>query len=153
MITPRGNRFGFVITVLLFVAVTSIAATAVLADATIVLREQHPVEGEAVEVFLQDTAGTGIPGADVIVTYRPGSSVEKTEPVGVTNDSGRIMWTPSTAGIVAVKANWEEQSASINVSVRFRSAPWLGVVIMILAGLLLVGGSAVRIGRVLRSTD
>ena len=146
MIARRRNHFRHLVGVLSIVAATSIVAVSAHADATIVLRQQHPVEGEAVEVFLQDGSGVGVPGADVSVTYRPGSSVEKTEVVGTTNDSGRIMWTPSTAGIASINMSWGEESASINVSVRFSSAPWLGLVIMILAGLLLVGGSAVRIG-------
>lgn len=153
MIPHRAHRSRCVLGAVIVVAVMSIAADSARADVTIILREEHPIEGGEAEISIQDDTGTGIADAEVRVTYRPGSSVEKTETVGVTNESGRIMWTPSMAGIATIDASWGEEAASLNVSIRFSSVPVLGVIIMILAGLLLVGGSVIRIGRVLRATE
>ena len=94
-----------------------------------------------------------VSGAKVAVTYRPGSSVELTEEVGTTGPGGRLVWTPTTAGIALISATWDGGETSTNISVKFASVPAGGLIIMILAGLLLVGGSAVRIIRVMKSPD
>jgi hypothetical protein len=122
-----------------------------VASADVVLREKYPTEGESTELFIQADDGSPVSGAAVTATYRPGSSVEAVEEVGTTGPSGRLAWTPQTAGIVSVNAVWEDGSTSSNISVRFASAPAGGILIMIVAGLLLVGGSIVRITRVLRT--
>ena len=116
------------------------------------------MEGEKTELYIQDDAGNPVAGADVSATYRPGSSVEETVSIGVTGKSGRILWFPAAAGIVTLAAAWtsaegDTVTTSTNISVKFKSTPAGGIVIMLLAGLLLVGGSAVRILRVLRSGE
>jgi hypothetical protein len=124
------------------------------ASADIVLRTQHPTEGESTDIFVQGDDGAPVSDAMVTVTYRPGSSVELTDTLGTTGASGRLNWTPVTAGIAAINATWgEESNTSVNVSVKFAGTPIGGVLIMIFAGLLLVGGSVVRIIRVMRSPD
>jgi hypothetical protein len=133
-----------------------ISASTALADSSIVLRNLYPVEGERTELYIQDDEGNSVPGAEITATYRPGSSVENTSIVGSTGKSGRITWIPATAGIVTLSASWESATGdtvttSANVSVRFSSTPAGGLIIMVLAGLLLVGGSVVRILRVVRS--
>ncbi len=127
-------------------------------ESSIVLRTQYPVQGERTELYIQDDEGNPVTGAEVDVTYRPGSSVEETAAVGVTGKSGRIIWYPAAAGIVTLTASWRSEggdtvTTSANFSVKFASTPVGGVVIMLLAGLLLVGGSVVRILRVLRSGE
>ncbi len=125
------------------------------ADASIVLRSQYPVEGERTELFIQSDEGAPVANAAVLVTYRPGSSVEQTEEIGVTSEDGRIGWSPTLAGIVTINASWEHDGATIststNVAVKFASAPLLGIAIMIIAGFLLVGGSVVRVFRMMKS--
>lgn len=125
---------------------------------SIILRAQFPIEGERTELYIQDDTGGPVPGASVRATYRPGSSVEEISEIGITGKSGRVNWTPAIAGIVTLAATWstaagDTVTASANVSVKFRSTPAGGILIMLLAGLLLVGGSAVRILRVLRSGE
>ena len=123
-------------------------------SAEIILRQKYPMQGKTTEVFVQADDGAPVSGALVTVTYRPGSSVEATDTIGTTGASGRLRWTPETAGIAGINAAWADGGAtSTNVSVRFSGVPLGGVVIMLLAGLLLVGGSAVRIARVLKSPD
>ena len=128
-------------------------ALAAPASGDIVLRQKYPTEGSATQVFVQSESGTPVTGAAVTVTYRPGRSVEATEEIGMSGAGGRLTWTPTTAGIAALKATWEGGEASTNVSVKFAGVPAGGVIIMILAGTLLVGGSIIRIMRVLRSVD
>lgn len=142
---------------ILFLAIV-IAALPAFAENSIVLRTQFPTEGERIELFVQDETGGPVAGARVKATYRPGSSVEDTTSVGTTRSNGRIVWVPVAAGIVTLSATWEANdgetvSTTTNVSVKFRSTPIGGLAIMFLAGLLLVGGSAVRILRVLRSGE
>jgi hypothetical protein len=126
-------------------------ALASTAGAEIVLRQKYPTQGASTELFVQDDDGAPVSGAAVTVTYRPGSSVEASDTIGTTGTGGRIAWTPSTAGIASLQASWEGGSSTTNVSVRFASVPRGGVLIMILAGLLLVGGSIVRITRVIKT--
>jgi len=130
-----------------------VATLAPAAAADIVLRQKYPTEGAVTQVFVQNEDGSPVPGADVTVTYRPGSSVSHTEEVGVTGEGGRIEWTPATAGIAALHAKWEGGESSTNVSVKFAHVPAGGIIIMLLAGVLLVGGSVVRIMRVLKSPN
>jgi hypothetical protein len=139
---------GFLSAVLVIIIVSLLASAA---TADVVLREKYPTEGENTELFIQADDGTPVSGAAVTVVYRPGSSVEATEAVGTTGPSGRLAWTPQTAGIASVNAVWDGGDTSANVSVKFGGAPAGGLIIMVLAGLLLVGGSVVRIMRVLRT--
>ncbi len=129
------------------------SALALPAAGEIVLRQKYPTQGNETQVFVQDDGGAPVSGAKVTVTYRPGSSVEETLEIGVTGAGGRLEWTPSAAGIATLNAHWEGGSTSTNVSVKFAGIPAGGLIIMILAGLLLLGGSVVRIARVLRSAD
>jgi hypothetical protein len=89
----------------------------------------------------------------VSVTYRPGSSVSRTEDIGVTGEGGRVEWTPHLAGIATLNATWDGGTSTTNVSVRFAHTPLGGVAIMLLAGLLLVGGSVVRIMRIMKAPE
>ena len=136
----------------IWVTVTAISVTTVsTAAADVVLREKYPTRGVSTELFIQDDAGAPVSSASVSVTYRPGSSVEAVESIGVTGPSGRIVWNPSTAGIAELLAEWDGGSSNANVSVKFASPPVGGILIMIFAGLLLIAGSAVQITRMLKS--
>ena len=127
------------------------SALALPAAGEIVLRQKYPTQGNETQVFVQDDGGIPVSGAKVTVTYRPGSSVEETLEIGMTTAGGRLEWTPDKAGIATLNASWEGGTTSTNVSVKFPRTPLGGMIIMILAGLLLLGGSAVRITIVLRS--
>lgn len=137
-------------------ALVAPAMFAGVAAADIVLRERFPFEGHETQLIIQNADGVPVPGATVTVTYRPGSSVEKSDEVGTAGEGGALSWTPATAGIATLSASWTaddgtESSISTNVSVRFASVPFAGVIIMIFAGVLLVGGSFWRIRRILTS--
>jgi hypothetical protein len=142
----------------LFAAYLCIAWTYPLLAATIVSDKKFPTQNEQVRLVVSDSDGNPVGGASVTVTYRPGSSVEKTDTLGESDAAGVVMWKPSDAGIATVTATWSgpeqsELSESTTVSVRFQSAPWNGIIIMIIAGLVLAVGSIVRIFRLLRSPE
>lgn len=156
---PLGGHVAPIAVLTAVLALTAIGATSpAWCAGTIVLAERYPSADRPTRVIVQDDSGTPVAGATIRAVYRPGSSVEYSAELGETGADGRLMWTPELAGIVSLEAVWKtdnapEESVRINASVKFRSAPVSGVLIMIFAGLLLVGGSAVRMARVLRSTD
>ena len=142
----------------LFDACLCIAWMCPLLAATIVPDKTFPTQNEQVRLGVSDSDGNPVGGASVTVTYRPGSSVEKTDALGESDAAGAVMWTPSDAGIATVTATWSgpeqsDLSESTTVSVRFQRAPWDGIIIMIIAGLVLAVGSIVRIFRLLRSPE
>ena len=136
-------------------AMGSLAAEA-RGQGSIILDEQFPTKEKQVRVLISDDDGEPVGGASIEITYRPGSSVEKVDPIGVSEQDGSIHWIPAEAGIAQIQATWSgsgqtEVSATTSVSVRFGSPPPAGIVIMVVAGVLLVIGSAVRMFNVLRS--
>jgi hypothetical protein len=122
------------------------------AQGTIFLQTQFPVQKENTRIIVQTEAGNPIPGAKVTATYRPGSRVQADSEVGITNSGGTVDWIPLEAGIVSISAEFpgaggDDIQLQTNVSVRFASTPVSGIVIMLLAGILLIGGSIVRFSR------
>lgn len=120
--------------------------------------DQYPVVGKETIIHVRDSSGRLIEGALIDITYRPESQVEKLVSLGATNQAGIVRWTPEDAGVVTIAASWTENDSTVatgtrNVSVRFASLPVNGLAIMILAGLLLLGGSAVHFIRLLREPD
>jgi hypothetical protein len=80
------------------------------------------------------------------------------ETIGRSGPDGRIDWVPAEAGIATLEAAWtgpdgSERIARADVSVRFRSPPVAGILIMIVAGLVLVVGSVIRMYNVIRSHE
>jgi hypothetical protein len=126
------------------------------AQGSVVVGERFPTKGETIRLFVVDQAGEPVAGARVEVTYRPGSSVWRVETIGKSGQDGGIDWVPTEAGIATLKAAWmgpdrSEMVATIDVSVRFRSAPIGGILVMIIAGIVLVVGSVIRMYNVIRS--
>lgn len=135
------------LTLALFCCVTA-------ASADVLIESHYPVKGVPVDVRVTDDNGNPVSGATIEVTYRPGSSVERTEPIG-SSSGGLVQWTPSEAGIATVTASWtvageNTATSSTNVSVKFSSPPLDGILIMVVAGLLLVVGSVIRVANLLR---
>ena len=116
---------------LLAAGVLLAAGPPALAQSVVSVEPEAPTVGEPVRVTFSE------PVDSVAVTYRPGAVSATTEtflPGGAV-----LEFTPDRAGVVAVAAG----EASQSLSVRFRSAPFSGLVVMILAGLILFGGAAV----------
>ncbi len=138
----------------LFLLLTCGIETAV-SQGTIILQTQFPVQKEKTRILVQTQSGNPIAGAKVIATYRPGSRVEADSEVGITDAGGAVDWTPEEAGIVSLSAVYPAEDGTdiqlqTNISVRFASTPLSGVLIMLLAGTLLIGGSIIRFTRYIR---
>jgi hypothetical protein len=126
------------------------------ARGTVVVKERFPTAGETIRLLVLDEAGRPVANAIVRVTYRPGSSVRRAETIGKSEPDGGIQWVPADAGIATLEAAWTgpdrlERIARADVSVRFRSPPIAGILTMIVAGLVLVVGSVIRMYNVVRS--
>jgi hypothetical protein len=126
------------------------------AQGSVVVEERFPTQEERVRLFVVDQAGKPVAGASIEVTYRPESSVRRIETIGKSGQSGSIDWVPTEAGIATLKAAWtgpdrSEMIATADVSVRFRSPPIGGILIMIIAGIVLVVGSVIRMYNVIRT--
>ncbi len=137
------------------VAVFGWAASFATAQGSIVVDREYPVKDEQVRIRITDGAGNPVQGARVEVTYRPGSRVEAVSVVGSSASDGALNWTPTETGIATISAAWTgpfdvATSTSTTVSVKFESPPVDGILIMIVAGLLLVVGSAIRVVRLIR---
>lgn len=138
--------------------VAALCAVAVRARADVVSDLKFPIHGEAVRLIVTDASGNGVAGADVTATYRPASAVPHTEPVGTTGTDGYIEWTPTDAGLATVTATWTdaggvEQTSQTALSIRYSSPPVAGILIMIIAGIVLIGGGLHRIHLVLRAPE
>lgn len=94
------------------------------------LSNEFPVKGEPVEITLEE------PGDRIYFTYRPRSSVARTDSLSAEAPATRFNWTPRDAGVVTIRAG----EASRNVSVRFGGISTSGLIVMLLAGGILFGG-------------
>jgi hypothetical protein len=128
----------------------------VMARGTVVVENQFPVKNEFVRIHITGDDGYPVEGANVEVTYRPGSRVQQTDHIGASAADGTIRWAPAEAGIATITATWTgpgqtERKSATSVSIKFRSPPLDGILIMIVAGVLLVVGTVIRIFALLRT--
>jgi hypothetical protein len=154
----RRKRSGPAMRLGVLLAVLAMSAVTARAEGEIVVDESFPVVEQEVRLHVIDDDGDPVAGAVIEVTYRPGSSVEKVDPIGITEEDGGVTWIPSDAGIARVTATWldddgESSSLSTAVSVRFAAPPVTGIIIMVAAGLLLVVGSVIRMFNLLRTPE
>lgn len=94
---------------------------------------EAPVRGETVRITFSE------PVDSVTVTYRPGAVSAVTETF--TPGAATFEFTPDRAGVVSVAGGGTAKS----LSVRFRSAPLGGLLVMVVAGLILFGGAALSL--------
>lgn len=99
-------------------------------SAQIQLSNEKPVAGEAVTISLDQ------PETQVMIAYRPNSSVVRRDTLRSDSPTTEFSWTPKKAGVVALST----ATASRNVSVRFEGFSYPGLVVMLLAGSILFGG-------------
>ena len=115
----------------LLAALALALAAPAAAQSVVSVEPAAPVVGEPVRVTFSE------PVDSVTVVYRPGAISAVTETF--TPDAAAFEFTPDRAGVVSVTSGDAAQS----LSVRFRTAPLSGLVVMVLAGLVLFGGAAV----------
>jgi len=112
--------------------------------ASIEVYPEFPKQASSARITVLDDEGSPLAGVEVKVTYRPESKVAETVVIGVTDSSGTLTWLPEDAGIVTVSARVAGESITKTVSVRFSSLPKRGMLVLIVAGLILIGGSVRR---------
>jgi hypothetical protein len=139
-------------------AACSFTGTRASSSGRINLSQQFPTENQTTFIYVTDQSGKAVEGAEITVTYRPESRVEKTTVLGKTNRQGVVKWIPEDVGIVEITAVWKQDDGTSgettrNVSVEFASRPKSGIFIMIFAGFLLLGGSAWRFIQLLRTPE
>lgn len=100
-------------------------------SAQIKLSTDKPVEGETLTITLNQ------PVRELIITYRPNSSVIRRDTLRADTPATAFNWTPEQAGVVALAAG----DATSNVSVRFQGLSWGGILVMIIAAGILFGGA------------
>lgn len=137
-------------------AFLAVSFVGVSAQGTVVVEKKFPGQGESVRIHVNGESGTPVAGATVEVTYRPGSSVERIESVGVSAVDGGLEWTPAEAGLATINATWKaadgaDATGTATVSVRYTSPPITGIFIMVVAGILLVVGSIIRMFNLIRT--
>jgi hypothetical protein len=151
MSTRKNNRLFVVLAIALIWGAGDAAA-----QGSVVVKKKFPTKDEEVRLIVMDPSGQPVAGARIEATYRPGSSVRRVEAIGRSGQDGSIDWVPTEAGIAMLRAYWtgadrSAMVAAVDVSVRFRSPPIAGILIMIIAGLVLVVGSVIRMYDVVRS--
>ncbi|MFH1754612.1 MAG: hypothetical protein ABIA59_02815 [Candidatus Latescibacterota bacterium] len=147
------SRIGVVLC-LVWIVAACLCETAA-AQGTILLQTRFPVQHESTRILVQTQSGNPVSGAKLIATYRPGSRVQEDSEVGITDAHGAVDWIPIEAGIVSISTEFiGEDSTAVqlqtNISVKFASTPFSGVLIMLFAGILLIGGSIIRFTRYIR---
>lgn len=110
-----------------------------------------PVQGKEARVRVTNEVGMPLAGARVRVTYRPESRVAVEADIGRTDSFGMVRWVPEDAGIVTLTAESPSGRTTRAFSVRFSAVPKLGVLVLALAGIILIGGSARRFKTLLRA--
>jgi len=80
------------------------------------------------------------PGIEVKAKYRENAyeKLQHTQEIGKTSANGVLRWTPYQAGVVAL--SWEDGGEK-NVSVLHDGAPLSGTAVMLVAGIILLGGT------------
>ncbi|MGI9173915.1 MAG: hypothetical protein ACR2GR_01165 [Rhodothermales bacterium] len=114
------------------------AALLLLLAAALALPARGQFFAEGTRIYRGEAIDVAVPqGADtLVVTYRPSSAISHTVMLP-TGGARSVSWTPEEAGVVALSAG----GTSENVSVRFRSVPPGGLLILLLAGTILFGGA------------
>jgi hypothetical protein len=128
-------------------ALVAVAAAAPLAALEIQAADERPLKGAPVRLTV--TEGTApAAGARIEAVYRPNSSTSSTEALPAADSAGTVFWTPRAAGPVRLSA-WPAgageggpPAAQLTVAVRYGSFPPAGLLIMVVAGVLLLGGAA-----------
>lgn len=122
------------------------AAAEIAIETSAGLDRAYPLRGEPIRLTVTGDGGAPLAGAVVETVYRPNSKTGHTALLAPTDAAGTVTWTPLDAGIVTLVAHRDSAEgpavASLNVAVRYGGFPPSGLAVMIVAGLVLFGGAA-----------
>ncbi|MCB0570955.1 MAG: hypothetical protein KDC66_14365 [Phaeodactylibacter sp.] len=125
----------------LLLTLALVAAGLLPTAAQISVSNDKPVRGDAITITLAK------PEPYVVVTYRPNSSLAHSDTLRTTGMATDFQWAPSRAGVVSLSTAGQ---GSRNVSVRYKGMPGLGIMVLILAGTILLGGAGFAFGLLFR---
>ncbi len=118
---------------LLFLMPVSLIAT------KIEIEPYPPIKGTNVYIKF-DT-----PITEVDIVYRPNSRTSKNEKIQVSPPARKVSWVPKDAGLAMVKVTTESNTITRNISIRFAHFPFSGIIVMVVAGIILLGGASFSI--------
>lgn len=108
------------------------------AQATIEVSNVSPEVGERIQLNFP------VPVDTLTVTYRPNSSVAKTEIIAIDPPATSVEWASQNPGLVELtyldKRTNPATAVSRNLSIRFAGLSGSGLFVMLLAGTVLFGG-------------
>ncbi len=102
--------------------------------------EPAPAQGLPSQVTVRRGSGQPAPGETVQVAYRPGLAGERVVAIGITDDQGRVTWTPDAPGVAHLLAG--DERLGLTVTREALPLPTLGL----LGSLLLGAGLALALG-------
>ncbi len=108
------------------------------------------VEHKAVQLTLL-AKGLPVAGVKLQVAYRENAhkDLQHQQHIGPSDAQGRIEWTPEEAGVVVF--SWP--GGKKNISVFYDGLPWSGLLVMLFAGFLLLGGTVFFFAQMLRAKE
>lgn len=108
------------------------------------------INGQRVQMRLLNK-GQPVAGLEVQVAYRQNAhkDLQHTQRIGPSNAQGQIDWVPEEAGVVVI--SWP--GGKKNISVFYDGLPWSGLLVMLLAGFLLLGGTTFFFTQMLRAKE
>jgi hypothetical protein len=122
-----------------------------IAGASIEVSNNEPEVGERI------TLTFSVPVDTLTVTYRPNSSVAKTEILVNDPPATSMAWSSKEPGLVALhyvdKSGDSLQGVNRNLSVRFSGVSASGIVVMVLAGIILFGGATTAFRTMFREQE
>lgn len=112
--------------------------------AQISVSTEKPIQGENITISLAQ------PDSMVVITYRPNSSLAQRDTLRAPALAATFQWTPARAGVVALSTSAQ---GSRNVSVRYRGLSGSGLLVLILAGTILLGGAGFAFGLLFKNAE
>jgi hypothetical protein len=95
------------------------------------LSNEYPLIGEEVVITVSNDE------LELLVTYRPNSAISQMDTLKRESPTAEFYWDPVSAGVV----NLSSGDISKNVSVRFEKVSTGGILVMLIAGIILLGGA------------
>ena len=120
-----------------------------LLAATPALAQSIDMTPDLAVVGREATLRFGAPVDTLFVTYRPNSVVAQHDTIRI-GGFASVKWTPRRAGVVQLAT---PGGGNRNVSVRFTELPFVGLAVLLGAGLILCGGAVLSMRALLRGGE
>lgn len=122
-----------------------------------ILQASIDVSKDSPDVGERITLTFSIPVDTLTVTYRPNSSVSKTEMLVNEPPANTMEWASKEPGLVALayldKSTGSPQRVTRDLSIRFDGVSGSGIAVMLLAGIVLFGGATTAFRTLFQEQD